>query len=167
MQDGRTNSAISSLRAGNPKVLAFVVAALLAPALSIHAGSVTASLSVSVVVPARAVLTIDSQPAGLEITEADVARGWVEAPGASLIQVRANSPNGWLLEFQPLQGPYRTLEVTGLGSPAQVSAAGGWLAQPYSGRTLVTAELRYRLVLSADARPGTYPWPISLSASPR
>jgi hypothetical protein len=167
MQDGKTKSATSGLWAGNPKALAFALTAFIAPALSVHAGSVTASLSVSVVVPARALLSVESQPAGLEITEADVARGYVEAPGASLVRVRSNSPAGWLLEFQPLQGPYRALEVTGLGSTAHMSAAGGWLAQPYAGKTFVTASLGYRFYLSGDARPGLYPWPVALTAIPR
>ncbi len=167
MRDEKTNSAVVAGRAGKAIVLAFALAAFIAPALPVQAGSVSASLVVSVIVPARAVLSIESQPAGLQITEADVARGYVEAPEASLVQVRTNSPAGWLLEFQPLQGPYRALEVTGLGSTAQVSAAGGWLAQPYAGKTLVTASLGYRFFLSGDARPGFYPWPVALSALPR
>ena len=134
---------------------------------TVLAGSTSATLSVSVTVLARTVLSVESQPSSLIVTEADVARGYVEAPGASVVQVRTNSPAGWLLEFQPLQGPYRALEVTGLGSTAQVSAAGGWLAQPYAGKTLVTASLGYRFFLSGDARPGLYPWPVSLSAMPR
>jgi hypothetical protein len=167
MQNRKTTSAVAAGRAGKALVVAFAVAAFLVPAFPVHAGSVSASLTVSVVVPARAVLSVESQPAELEITEADVARGWVEAPEASLVRVRTNSPAGWLLEFQPLQGPYRTLEVTGLGSTAQVSAAGGWLAQPYAGKTLVTASLGYRFFLSGDARPGLYPWPVALTATPR
>ena len=169
MRNRKTNLAVAAGGAGMARVLSFAVAlaAFLAPALSVHAGSISASLSVSVVVPARAVLTVESQPAGLQITEADVARGYVEAPGASLVRVRTNSPAGWLLEFQPLQGPYRGLEVTGLGSTAQVGAAGGWLAQPYAGKTLVTASLGYRFFLSGDARPGLYPWPVALTATPR
>lgn len=165
MQNRETSSAVAAGRAGKALVVAF--AAFLVPAFPVHAGTVSASLTVSVVVPARAVLSVESQPAELEITEADVARGWVEAPEASLVRVRTNSPAGWLLEFQPLQGPYRTLEVTGLGSTAQVSAAGGWLAQPYAGKTLVTASLGYRFFLSGDARPGLYPWPVALNATPR
>lgn len=167
MQNEKSILAVATGRSGKALVVAFALAAFLVPAFSARGGSVSASLSVSVVVPARAVLSIESQPAGLEITEADVERGWVEAPGASLVRVRANSPAGWLLEFQPLQGPYRALEVTGLGSTAQVSAAGGWLAQPYAGKTLVTASLGYRFFLSGEARPGLYPWPVALSASPR
>ena len=167
MQDRKTNSAAVAGKVGLARILSFALAAILAPALPIHAGSISASLSVSVVVPARAVLTVESQPAGLEITEADVARGYVEAPEASLLRVRTNAPAGWLLEFQPLQGPYRSLEVTGLGSTAQVSAAGGWLAQPYPGKTMATASLGYRFFLSTDARPGLYPWPVALTATPR
>jgi hypothetical protein len=167
MQDGKNIPSVVAGKAGKTRILALALAAFLAPTLPVHAGAVSASLSVSVVVPARAVLSVESQPASLEITEADVARGWVEAPAASLVRVKANSPAGWLLEFQPLQGPYRALEVTGLGSTAQVSAAGGWLAQPYAGRMLVTASLGYRFFLSSDARPGLYPWPVALSATPR
>lgn len=169
MQEGKITSPVVAAMSGKARVFlfSFALAALLAPALAVHAGTVSASLSVSVVVPARAVLSVESQPAGLQVTEADVARGYVEAPGASLVRVRSNSPAGWLLEFQPLQGPYRALEVTGLGSPAQVSAAGGWLAQPYAGRTVVTASLGYRFFLSDDARPGVYPWPVGLTAIPR
>jgi hypothetical protein len=167
MRDKENTPRFQGLNSGKILVLALTLAAFLAPAFSVRAGSVSASLSVSVVVPARAILSVESQPAGLQITEADVVRGYVEAPGASLVQVRTNSPAGWLLEFQPLQGPYRSVEVTGLGSTAQVSASGGWLAQPYAGRTLVTASLGYRFFLSADARPGNYPWPVTLAATPR
>ena len=166
MQDGKTTSALSG-RARRVGVLALILATVGAPALSVHAGNVAASLSVSVVVPARAVLSVDSQPTGLQITEADVARGFVEAPGASLVRVRSNSSAGWLLEFQPLQGPYRALEVTGLGATALVNSTGGWVAQPYAGRTFVTASLGYRFFLSGDARPGLYPWPVALGAIPR
>ncbi len=166
MRDRNSGSAPKPGSVGKAGACVMALAAFVLPAIPARAGMVSASLSVSVVVPARAVLSVDSQPAGLEITEADVERGWVETPGSS-VRVRTNSPNGWLLEFQPLEGPYRSLEVTGLGSGAQVSRAGGWLAQPYTGKTLVTAELRYRLVLSSDARPGVYPWPVALSASPR
>ncbi len=167
MQNGKTKSVVAASKVGKAGALAFALAAFIAPALPAHAGSISASLSVTVVVPARAVLSVESQPPSLQITEADIARGYVETPGASLLRVRTNSPAGWLLEFQPLQGPYRALEVTGLGSTAQVSAAGGWLAQPYAGKTLVTASLGYRFFLSADARPGLYPWPVALSATPR
>lgn len=167
MQNEETTSAVAASKLGKAGALAFALATVVAPALSIHAGSISASLSVSVVVPARALLTVESQPAGLEITEADVTRGYVEAPGVSLVRVRTNSPAGWLLEFQPLQGPYRALEVTGLGSTAHVDASGGWLAQPYDGKTLVTASLGYRFFLTADARPGLYQWPVALSATPR
>jgi hypothetical protein len=148
-------------------ICALTLAACLAPASSLYAGAVSASLSVSVVVPARAVLAVESQPTELRITEEDVARGWVAATGVSHVRIRTNAPAGWLLEVQPLSGPYRSLDVTGLGTTAQVSAAGGWIAQPYPGRTFVTAELGYRFYLSSEARPGLYPWPVSLAAAPR
>ena len=166
MRDRDSGPARTPASVGASHVFVLALAAFLVPAIPARAGMVSASLSVSVVVPARALLSVESQPPGLEITEEDVARGWVEPPPSS-VRVRTNSPNGWLLEFEPLHDPYRSLLVTGLGSTAQVGGAGGWLAQPYTGKTVVTAELRYRIVLSKDARPGVYPWPVALSATPR
>src|SRR5258708_8699283 len=96
MQDGKRFLAAAELAGRARRVGAllfsfaefFSFAAFLSVALPVHAGSVSASLSVSVVVPARAVLSVESQPAGLEITEADAARGYIQVPRASLVHGR-------------------------------------------------------------------------------
>jgi hypothetical protein len=155
-------------RFGTARLLALVLFVTLGPALPAWAGTVSASLAVTVVVPPRALLSVESEPSSLRITEEDVARGYVDVPKASRFQVRTNTPSGWLVEFQVEKGPYRSIEVTGLGGPSQVSASGGWIAQPYPGTTRpVPLELGYRFLLSADARPGVYPWPVALAAMPR
>ncbi len=78
----------------NKKVTAILLltATLIAPA---YAGSTSAQLSVSVEVVARTILTIDSQPANIEITADDVARGYVDVPQAMLFHVRSNAINGY------------------------------------------------------------------------
>ncbi len=155
-------------RVGTARLLALVLFVAYVSALPARASTISASLAVTVVVPPRAVLSVESGPSSLKITEEDVARGYVDVPKASRLQIRTNTLSGWLVEFQVEQGPYRSIEVTGLGGPSQVSASGGWIAQPYPGTTRpVPLELGYRFLLSADARPGVYPWPVALAAMPR
>jgi hypothetical protein len=168
MAGSKGTSSRTATRFGPTPLLVLALAADLLPVFPARAGSVSASLSVSVVVPPRAILSVDSEPASLEISDEDVARGFVEVPRATRVQVRTNTPNGWLAELQVAQGPYRTIEVTGLGAPTQVTASGGWIPQPYPGTTRpVSLEVGYRFLLSADVRPGVYPWPVTLAAVPR
>ena len=134
---------------------------------TVLAGSTSATLSVSVTVPARTVLNVESRPPSLVLTEADLARGYVEVPAASRIRVRSNDPNGYLLAFDVTAGPFTAIEVKGLGPAARISANGGWLAQPFAGTEPVTSELTYRFLLAPNVQPGTYAWPVSLSARPR
>jgi hypothetical protein len=168
MANRKTTQANTPASFGAAPLLALALAAALVSALPARAGSVSASLAISVVVPPRAILSVESEPSSLRITEEDVVRGYVELPKASRVQVRTNTPSGWLAELQVREGPYRSIEVSGLGAPAQVNANGGWIAQPYPGTTRpVSLELGYRFLLSPDARPGVYPWPVALAAMPR
>ena len=144
-------------------ILVLIAAAPVSPAL---AGSASATLQVSVTVQARALLHVESAPAGLLLTESDVQRGYVDLPDASRISVRTNSSTGYLLAFEIAGGPIAEVRVRGLGAETYISSMGGWVAQPYTG-AVTSAELSYRLVLSKNARPGEYPWPVTLSALPR
>ncbi len=168
MASSKSRSAQAARAGGKTRLMVLVLLVSGVPALPARAGSVSASLAVSVVVPPRALLTVESEPPSLRITGEDVERGYVEVPRATRLTVRTNTPGGWLAELQILPGPWRTLDVTGLGAPTQVSGSGGWIAQPYPGTSRpVSLEVSYRLLLSADARPGVYPWPVALAAIPR
>jgi hypothetical protein len=147
-------------------LVAALLAVAIAPARPALAGSASATFQVSVTVQARALLTVEAAPASLLLTETDVRRGYVDLPAASRISVRTNSPTGYLLAFEIAIGPIEDVRLLGLGAETHIGGAGGWIAQPYSG-PVASAELSYRLVLSKDARPGEYPWPVALSASPR
>ena len=143
--------------------------ALLALGVSgtVLASSTSALMSVRVQVLARTLLNIESQPPSLVLTAADLARGYVEVPAVSRIRVRSNDPNGYLLAFDVTAGPFTAIEVTGLGPAARISANGGWLVRPFAGTQPVTSELTYRFLLASNVQPGTYAWPVSLSAMPR
>ena len=143
--------------------------ALLALGVSgtVLASTTSALMSVRVQVLARTLLNVESQPPSLVLTEADLARGYVEVPAVSRIRVRSNDPNGYLLAFDVTAGPFTAIEVTGLGPAARISANGGWLVRPFAGTQPVTSELTYRFLLASNVQPGTYAWPVSLSAMPR
>lgn len=123
----------------------------------------TASLHVSVVIkPAARVKVLYQQPQ-IEITSKHVAQGYIEIPHASSIEVRNNSPSGYLLSIENQGGPFRDVYVSGLGSEIQLNRGTGWVLMSYTP-VPKTMDVSYRIMLSADARPGSYPWPFQISA---
>ena len=139
---------------------------LLPPSAWSGDGHASARIEVRATVLPRTTLTLHGQQSALVITGEDIRRGYVEAPAASRVEIRSNDPRGYLLVFEYQAGPelpFRDLIVRGLDREVQIGPGGGWV--PRTGaRGPVSAELTYRFSLSEDARPGTYPWPLSLSA---
>jgi hypothetical protein len=148
---------------------ALVVAMGLAPlatmAPSAEAGQKSAAMPVSVAVIANAKVRTDYQAAQLRITEADVARGYVEIAAASRFSVATNSRSGYLMEFYPVGNLFESVQVSGLGNAVQLGADGGVIVQrgplPHAFH-----ELSFRFILRPDARPGIYAWPLLLSVRP-
>lgn len=127
-----------------------------------------AEVRVTATVVSRAVMNIIYQRPVVVITDADIARGYVDIPSASRIEVRNNSRAGYLLVFTGIGWPvpmFDEVHVKGMGIETQIGPGGGWVPQPYV-RDTVTMELSYHFVLSKNIRPGTYDWPLSLSARP-
>jgi hypothetical protein len=130
----------------------------------VQAGAASTSVTVrAVVLPIAAVKTA-FEPATLTITEEDVRKGFVDASSPSLIELRSNSRRGCILVLQTGDSPFKEAEVTFLGRTVVVGRQGGMLVFPVFGRQIVS--MRYRFLLSHDARPGAYPWPFSLSIAP-
>jgi hypothetical protein len=125
-------------------------------------GSASTTLSVSATVIARALLTTEYQAPGVTITAADIARGYVDVPQATRLQVRTNSANGYLLNFECTQSLFTAVQVSGAGDRVSLAAGNGWVLEPFAG-TAVTMELSYRFVLASNVQPGEYPWPIAVS----
>ncbi len=125
----------------------------------------SARLQVTASVPSRAALRVLHQERKLVVTAEDVARGYVDAPAASRVEVRNNQKAGCLLVFERIAGPdapFGKVSVRGLGRDVEIGAGGGFVPHPYAPAP-VTEELSFRFSLSRDARPGTYPWPLQVS----
>jgi hypothetical protein len=111
-------------------------------------------------------LKVVFQTRELTITEADILRGYVEIPIASHIEIKNENLGGYLVVFEGPNGPFKEIFVNGLDQEVQVSSGSGWIALPYNGRDPVMLKLGYKFILSEDARPGTYAWPLKISVSP-
>ena len=143
-------------------VILLTVTALLASCPLYSASS--AEMRVSVQVIARTILTVDSQPASVEISSADVTRGYVDLPPSIAFHVRSNARSGYSLQFEPMAGPFTRADVNWGTNSASVGAETSWVAQPYQHGTTV-GTMSVRLVLSPQASPGTYSWPVVLGAN--
>jgi hypothetical protein len=137
------------------------------PRTSRAAGEV--KVTVTATIPKHASLQTLAEPASLVITAGDLARGYVDVPGASQVAIQSNTSGGYLLEFASQGDFMRQIRVHGLASGVvQLSPEGGVIAQSAAavGVTKTTLTLGFRFMLSPLARQGTYAWPVRLSVTP-
>lgn len=132
-----------------------------------HANSQT-ELKLTVLIRKHASLQVLSQPSSIQITGADVARGYVEVATPVQVAVKSNTEQGYLLVFDNQGDFFRQARVRGLPTDVQLGTSGGAVAQRASGRGMsqVTLALAFRFELSQAAREGVYAWPMQLSVTP-
>lgn len=126
----------------------------------------TATVTVTARVLAHASIKFLYQAPELVVTNSDIAKGYLEVKNASLVELKNNNPEGYMLFFEATDGHInlvKEIQVQGLGREVQIDSYGGWILLPNEGLTPVTKELSYRFVLSEKAQPGSYHWPIALS----
>jgi hypothetical protein len=129
------------------------------------AGSFSTVIRVNAVVLARTQLKPLRQPSMLVITEADIQRGYVSVSGASLFEIWSNDPAGCVLTFESSDFPFREAAVSVMGREIIIYPTGGMIFMPVRGRQQIA--LDYRFILTTEAQPGTYAWPLSVSVNPR
>ncbi len=129
---------------------------IIAPAVAAQQAS--QSVRFVIKVPPMVRLQVRRQPATLDLAAADIARGWIEVPAAALLEVQTNTP--WEVNFHAAPAVVRNATVKGLLEDVSVGPEGGSVANLVAVRQPVSYELSYRLELA----PGSYPWPVSVSA---
>lgn len=139
----------------------FALLALVA-GTAVHAETRQAQFQVRVTVAPRITLAAVEAPAPLDVTPADIARGYVDV--SARYRVESNSRRGWLLQLTPRTGLADRVEVQGFASPVVVGDEGVELYRPPVGGGEELA-LDYRVVLKPGARPGRYAPPLHLSAT--
>ncbi len=134
-------------------------------ASQLFAGSASAPMHVSVNVMARAIVTVDSVPAAVEVTGSDIARGYVDVIAPVVIRVRTNSRAGYLLQAEQQSPDFKMVELSFGDATMSVAGTETWISRPYvQGNDVIAMHVRVHLVASAQA--GSYPLPISFSARP-
>lgn len=103
----------------------------------------------------------------LQIRPADIARGYVEIAGGTVVEIRTNEQAGYDLWFEISEGPVDRVWVIDRDRTTALSPTGGLIHQAYPGRSLEVKRLDYRLYLKPDIQPGAYPWPLHVAAALR
>ncbi len=130
----------------------------------LYAGSATTKMMVSVQVIAAAIVTVDS-PRMVDVTAADVSRGYVDVPAPLVLHGRTNSRRGYLLECENTSDEFRDIDLEFPNASMNIGGHESWLQRPYvPGGEVVP--VRARLFLAKGAAPGSHPLPVSFSASP-
>ena len=150
-------------RAGLLRISTALVVILTASQL--FAGSASAPMQVSVNVIARAILTVDSTPGAVEVTGADIARGYVDVSAPVVIRVRTNRRAGYMLQAEQQSSDFKVVELSFGDSSMTVAGNETWISRPYvQGNDVIAMHMRVHL--DANAQAGSYSLPISFSARP-
>jgi hypothetical protein len=122
-------------------------------------------LAVSARVLRHVRMQVVAQPQVLVVTEADVRRGWVEAPAPMQVSVQSNSQDGYSLSLTNV-GPFvRSAQVGGLGGVHRLHTEPLALHRPMPGPGVKrdVVDLSFRFELAPETRHGTYAWPIQVA----
>lgn len=136
-------------------------ALVLMPGSLVWAGSDALTL-VAMVLP-RVSVDVVSAPVALDVTPADVERGWVEVEQPMDIAVRSNLPHGVQLAFVSANRQLAVQSVSGAGVTG-LQLSGAVIVLPYA-RDPQQLTVRLRFQLAAGARPGVYAWPVQVAAA--
>ena len=138
-------------------------ALLLVVAPPLQAESVSRTMTVSANVVASARLTVQSQPATINVTAEDIARGYVDVAEPIVVRIQTNSRQGYLLQVANADDNFRALELT-FGETWMNVAYESFLQRPYvpGGESLV---MRARLRLAPQAQAGVHRLPVAMTAS--
>ncbi len=136
----------------------------IAPA--VEAAQARNQIAVSAVVPAQAIGQVVQQSSEITITDADIARGYVDVPAGSQLRVTSNNPAGYVIDFFTRLPIFRSVRVSNANGSADLGPEGGTIIERgQMGRNL-PLNLAYRFMLTATAEPGTYAWPLALNVRP-
>ena len=143
--------------------LTTLAAATMSP--QIHAAT-RSQVAVTAFVPAQTVGQLVRQPSEITITDADIARGFVEVAAASQLRVTSNNPAGYVIDFFSRLAIFTSVRVSSAGGGANLGPDGGTIIERGRKGRDMPLDLSYRFNLTAQVQPGTYAWPLALNVRP-
>ncbi len=130
------------------------------------AGSKSALLSVSASVIPYAKHNVLHQENSLTITERDIERGYKEISNATVLSVKTNSLDGYMMFFPTAGDFFREVTLLEGNIAYNLSESNQEVFFAQHGKSFMTKELSFRFTLSADTKPGTYQWPLAYMINP-
>jgi hypothetical protein len=131
-----------------------------------HAAALRGQIAVTAFVPAQIVSQHVRQPSEITITDADIARGYVEIPDASQLRVTSNNPAGYVVDFFSRLPIFTSVRISSAGGSANLGSDGGAIVERGRQGRDMPLNLSYRFNLVAQVQAGTYAWPLALNARP-
>ena len=125
-----------------------------------------ASFSVGATVRAVADIRRESSPVGLNITGADLQRGYIDVMQPTLLTVHSNSPNGFALDVLTVAPMLSSMLIEGLNTGLSLGAEGGTIVQRWQKPETVNLSLKFRFMLAPGLVAGSYPWPLRMAVRP-
>ena len=146
------------LRTIAPVVAASALLALPTPAVA--DGSRSAMIRVAATILSYVKVTGLSNPANLDVSAEDVARGYVDVEAGTSITVVTNSNDGYLISATGDPSTVRriALKVGALTGAERVKVP----STPFAKALL---RVGYRLYLEPGVSAGSYPWPVAIGVS--
>lgn len=96
------------------------------------------------------------------ITEADIAKGYVDINRGMTYTVRTNALNGYLVWFTLNENVLKEVRVYSDTIAYGLMRSAGEIHMPYSERNNVPKELSFRFYFSPEVKTGIYDWPVSI-----
>jgi hypothetical protein len=143
--------------------LTTLAAATMSP--QIHAAA-RSQIAVTAFVPAQTIGQLVRQHSEITITDADIARGYVEIPAASQLRVTSNNPAGYVIDFFSRLAIFTSVRVSSAGGGADLGPDGGTIIERGRKGRDMPLDLSYRFNLAAQVQAGTYAWPLALNVRP-
>lgn len=130
------------------------------------AGEARTQFGVSATVLPVARVQSASMPTDLQVSSADLRRGFIDVRQPASIVINSNSAEGVALDLMALDPLLSGMVVEGLDSAQVLGAEGGTLVRRWNGPQSLRLTLKFRFILAPGSSPGRYPWPVRLGVRP-
>lgn len=113
-----------------------------------------------------ATMVLEYQQMAIDITGADVSRGYVDVPGGSRFAVATSGRAGYAVDLVTKVAIFTAVRVHSATASADLGADGGTLVAGRVAGVHAREELSYRFMLAPSVKPGRYPFPLFLAVRP-
>ena len=102
------------------------------------------------------------QESSINITKADLEKGYLDVNRALILSVKTNSTNGYSLSLFIDSNLFNGVTLFNGNNSYRFKETGGEVHMPFQGLNPVRKELSFRLYFAVDLKPGHYQWPVSV-----